>query len=244
MSSPKEPHFFSNDDTFHRGWARYEALFSGADGKVAIGEGSTGYTMQMIFPNASRRIAKHLPDAKLIYIVRNPVERIESHWRQLLGWSNSLSFDAFLRRIPDAIDASCYWRQISAYREHFPDEQILVLFFEEFVKEPDVVLKRCFEFLGVDPALGRCDPRLAVNVTKDARIDGSLIRFVRKVPGVQSLKRAAPAISKAIGAKLRRPMPDPLWPAQLRRQVIDQLRHDTASFLRHYGKPADWWQLD
>jgi hypothetical protein len=246
MPAQKDLAFFCTDSQFARGWEWYEARFPVADGKLAIGECTVGYTKHVIFPDTSRRIATHLPDAKLIYIVRNPLERIESHWRHLLGRGHDVaSFDEFLSSQPDVVDTSCYWRQIGAYRAHFPDEKILVLFFEEFVTNQQLVLKRCFEFLQVDPALGAADAKLAVNVSKGSRMDGSLIRFARKMPGVRSIKRAAPAISKAIGRTLRGPVPErPTWTAQQRRQLIDQLADDAASFLRHYGKPADWWQLN
>ena len=79
MSAAKELDFFSHDYIYDRGWAWYETLFSGADGKLAIGEGSTAYTRKARFPETSCRIARHLPDAKLIYIVRNPIARIESY---------------------------------------------------------------------------------------------------------------------------------------------------------------------
>jgi hypothetical protein len=246
MASPKEPHFFNNDDVFGRGWPWYEALFSGAEGKLAIGEGNTANTMKAIFPNASQRIAAHLPQAKLIYIVRNPLKRIESHWMAVLTrGGDPPSFPAFLRDWPSAVDTSRYWRQISAYREHFADKQILVLFFEDFVQDPSRVLNRCFEFLGVDPSLGQIDSKLVMNASTGYGVDGPLIRFVRKLPGVESLKVAAPVISRAVGAKLRRPMPGrPIWTTDLRRQVVDQLADDSATLLRHYGKPADWWQFD
>jgi hypothetical protein len=240
----KEPGFFSRDEVFARGWPWYESLFFGSGNKLAVGEGTTGYTKKAIYPNASQRIASYLPDVKLIYIVRNPLERIESHWRHLLGRGERVSFEDLLSR-PDVVDTSRYWRQISAYREHFEDEQILVLFFEDFVQDPGAVLERCFEFLGVDPSLGLTDSNLIVNASTDYGVDGPLIRFVRKLPGVESIKLAAPVFSKAVGAKLRRPMPEPpIWPAELRQQVIDQLADDSAMFLRHYDKPTDWWQLD
>jgi Sulfotransferase domain len=244
MPHNKEPGFFSRDEVFSRGWTWYEAQFSRAGGRLAIGEGTTCYTKKMLYPAASERIAKHLPEAKLIYIVRNPIERIESHWRHELSRGRNIPFEEVLRK-PDVIDTSCYWRQISAYRKHFSDEQILVLFVEDFVKAPEAVLKECLEFLNVDSALHGIDPKLAVNVSRNYRIDGSLIRVVRMLPGIQSIKHVAPAISKAIGWKLRRPMPErPRWPIALRRHVVDQLAADSALFLNHYGKPADWWQFD
>jgi hypothetical protein len=244
MASEKEPGFFCRDEVFARGWEWYESLFAGAEGKQALGEATNGYSMQMRFPMAARRIGEHLSCAKLIYIVRHPLQRIESHWRNMLILGHDTPFDDLLSYWPDAVDTSSYWRQISAYRSHFPDEQILVLFYEELVTDADMVLKRCFDFLGVEP-LPLIDAALAVNVSSYQRIDGSLIRLIRNIPGVELLKQAAPQFSRAVGARLRRPMPDrPVWPAALRRQVIAQLAPDTAAFLGHYGKPAGWWQFD
>ena len=244
MPSRKEAWFFSRDDIFAEGWGWYEALFSEANAELAIGEASTCYTKQKTYPKAAPRIAEHLPEAKLIYIVRHPLERIESHWRHFLLRSHTVTFDDLVRT-SDAIDVSCYWRQISAYRDHFSDDRILVVFFDDLIKDPGEVFERCFRFLGVDPSLTSVDPELAMHVSNTRRVDGQLIRLARKLPGFKSAKRAMPRISKTIGNTLRSPMPDhPAWSAELRRQVVDQIRDDTALFLRHYGKPADWWQLD
>ena len=49
------------------------------------------------------------------------------------------------------VDASRYWMQVSYYRQYYPDDQILVLFFEEFKQDPGSVLRTCFEILDADP---------------------------------------------------------------------------------------------
>ena len=86
ISNPKEPHFFAKNEVYAKGWDWYKKLFSNAGKAKAIGEGSTGYTMHVVFPNAPSRISRDLPNAKLIYIVRHPIRRIESDWKQRTLW--------------------------------------------------------------------------------------------------------------------------------------------------------------
>lgn len=83
MTNPSEPHFFSLQEAYDRGWAWYTSRFANASQETAIGEGSTSFTMHIHRPDAPRRIAAHLPDVRLIYIVRHPLMRIESAWKHL-----------------------------------------------------------------------------------------------------------------------------------------------------------------
>lgn len=129
VSSPKEPEFLCKDEVFARGWSWFESMFADADGKIAIGEGSTSYTKQMLFPRTAERIAAHLPDAKLLYIVRHPLDRILSHWLHLFADVRAMPpLAVALETWPDIVDTSLYWRQINAYRRYYPDDQIMVLF--------------------------------------------------------------------------------------------------------------------
>lgn len=244
VSTPKEPDFFCDDTTFQRGWAWYEGLFAGAVDRLAIGEGSTGYTKERLHPSAAERVAKHLPDAKLIYIARHPLHRIESHWLHLIATGADVPpLAAALEQWPHLVDTSLYWKQISAYRRFFPDERILVLFFEDFVKAPAAVITRCYEFLGVAPHMG-ADPSRASNASANARIDGWVIRALQRVPGARAVKNLAPGLARAAMPAFRKRLPRrPDWPHESRRDVVRQLTDDTLTFLKFYGKPADFWHI-
>ena len=124
MTTPKEPHFFSYSEVWAKGWDWYELLFSGAEEKKAVGEGSTTYTMKGRYPDAAPRIACCLPEARLIYIVRDPLARMESHWMHLRAREGreELPFGLAVRRNPWYIDTSLYNRQITAYRERLTGE--------------------------------------------------------------------------------------------------------------------------
>jgi len=125
MCDLKEPGMFA-DSLDEQRWYWYESLFVKGKDKTAIGEASTAYTYNSSF--SAPRIAKHLPDAKLIYITRDPLMRMESHWMQVCRNINQR--DLHLRRwyfnqriIQDCvyIEVSKYWKHISAYRKYFRD---------------------------------------------------------------------------------------------------------------------------
>ena len=84
MSTPKEPEFFARDDRYAKGIEWYASLFSKAEPYQVCGEASTIYTLWPHFPEAAARIAQWLPNVKLIYVMRHPVDRAYSYYVQLI----------------------------------------------------------------------------------------------------------------------------------------------------------------
>lgn len=248
ISNPKEPFFFCYDHKYAKGWEWYMSLFEGAEGKTAIGEGSTPYSQIGTYPNTVGRIAKHLPNVKLIYSVREPLERIQSQWIE--QQSQGLTMLPFLRAVredPQYIDAASYWTQINAYRQHFPDERILVLFFEEYRKDPQGVLRQCFEFLGVDPNVKIEGAEKPVYASKGKRSDIWLTNMMRRnVPGFLAIRDRVPKNVRSLASQLfkREIKERPTWDQATRSWVLDQIRDDVIQFLRFYGKSDDYWTLE
>jgi hypothetical protein len=257
MCDPKEPFFFSRDRNYlGKGWPWYESLFSEARGKLAIGEGSVHYSQRAIYPNVAPRIAADVPKARLIYITRDPLRQIESHWIMLRSFWRAVREDGirtdsdFNRSVretmPVLLEAARYWEQISWYRDYFSNDQILVLFYEDFKQNGDAVLARCFEFLGIDPQMRIPDSEKPVNVSKHHRYDRWFFKPVRLLPGMAKIRSALPeGVHDALKPVLRRPVGGrPQWNTETRKWVLDQLAEESRTFLSHYGKPADFWDHD
>src|SRR3954469_1261824 len=79
MCTPKEPQFFTT--RWNRGLSWYESLFASAGDAHARGDGSTSYTDFPRKPEAAGRMAATVPDLKLVYVVRDPIARMRSHYR-------------------------------------------------------------------------------------------------------------------------------------------------------------------
>ena len=157
-STPKEPCFFDPEVNLDRGLGWYRGLFADAEPWQLCGEASTNYTRFPQVQGVPERIKATLPDAKLIYLMRHPVERAYSHYVHAFTKEEyprepfDLSFEAFSAAYPRCLDGSDYALQLGRYFEHFPREQVLLLFYEDLERDPGALCREVFEFLGVDPS--------------------------------------------------------------------------------------------
>jgi len=250
MAPAKELEFFSDDRIYSRGVAWYESQFDAPECKLFRGEGSPQYTLRTIHPEASRRIAEYSSALKLIYIVRHPIRRIEAAWLHMRSWVDERAHHSFNKALEAnrgwLVDSANYWREIAPYRRSFPDDQILVLFFEDFKADPAATMRRCFEFLGADPdALP--DTSLHLNRTAEKHVPVAALSIARSLVGYRTLRRAIPSTwRRSLKGRflLRRAEGKPRWLPAARQRVLDLLGDDTAQFLRFYGKPVGFWDLE
>lgn len=249
FSNPKEPRFFSHDENYTRGWDWYQGCFPGAEKAIAVGEGSVHYSMQELFPQTAARIARDLPEVRLIYIVRHPMDRIASHYRMYhKGRPDYPSLNALVRKPdlwPNFIGASRYWQQIQAYRALFPDEQIRVLFFEEFFQNPEQSAGSLFDFLGVDSQVSLQDARKRHHA---ALVDKPVLQAARRLPAYRLLSSLLPRrlrkeIRRAYLA--RRPeQTEGRWDEETYAWAAAQIAGDARTFLEFYGRPQDTWRFE
>jgi len=167
MTSPKEPSFFSRrwDD----GVEWYESLFDGAGQALARGEASTSYSKAYEWPGVPARMAKVVPAAKLVYLVRHPVERIRSQYVHNAAHRNERRpIDRAVREDPAYIDFSSHARQIELFLEHYDRDRILVVSSEALRDDRRGVVAQVCDFIGVDPSieLGSLDAELNKGVDK------------------------------------------------------------------------------
>ena len=145
----KEVHYF--DRYFERGAEWYQSYFPAGDeaGQYrAIGEVTPDY---LATAEAPARIHALLPQCRLIAILRNPVDRAYS-WYQHARRSRNERRDlaTFLEEDPEALRAGLYHRHLQSYLALFPGEALLVVLYEELLRDPGRELGRLAEFLGVD----------------------------------------------------------------------------------------------
>ncbi len=259
ISHPKEPGFLSWPQRWERGFDWYVERFSHCPDAAIWGECSTTYSQVGVFPSVPRRMAALAPDARIIYSIRHPLDRIRSAWVQYRSQGRldvPADFNEAVRTVPQLVDASRYRDQIEAYLEFFPAERIRVVVFEEIVAHPVESARDCFEFLGVDPAAVRLRQHVAsVNASVTKRADRPPIAMLRRFPGMDRLdpvKRVARRLSHVPGGrtavalakrKLRTPIPMPRWDPALRAEVAAELEPQARWALEFAGRPADVWDL-
>jgi len=166
MSTPKEPNFFSDDEIYNQGLDWYTALFSGADTEQVCGESSTHYTKLPDYPETIQRLKAAIPQPKLIYVMRHPIDRLVSHYMH--QWSEgviSCDINQAIDRYPELIDYSCYGMQITPYFEAFGSKSVLPLFFEGLKANKNKTLNRVGEFIGLTEPLIWVDDLAQDNVS-------------------------------------------------------------------------------
>lgn len=180
MSAWKEPHHFADiaidprQSHMMRRYAdehAYRALFAGAGNRPVIGEASPSYLWD---PGAAARIRARVPDARIIVLLRDPVQRAFSHyWMDVReGLQSQAPLAAFRddHALPGKrwggkghlyVELGLYARQLARYCEAFPRAQIRVYLFDELQSQPQAVLADLAAFLDIDPR-----PMSAVDTTE------------------------------------------------------------------------------
>lgn len=159
IGKKKEVHFFDFEYELGNEW--YRKQFDLADGETAIGEATPNY---LYHPLAVERMAEVIPDARLIVLLRNPVDRAYSHyWHNRERSRETLDFEAAIEAEPERLRSDTYRPGWSAYLDKgryleqleralrfYPRESLHVAIFEEFRADPLPVFARICDFLGVD----------------------------------------------------------------------------------------------
>jgi hypothetical protein len=148
-------------------WSDYLKLFRDAQGHKAIGEASVCYLWS---DSAARNIRCTIPDARIILVLRNPVEMVFSmylHTVRSLGKRHTFrqAIELGLQQrggkidfMHPFLDMALYHQQVKRYLETFPEEQIRIYLYQEYRADPRWMLADIFRFLNVDPAF---EPDLA-----------------------------------------------------------------------------------
>ena len=153
VSTPKEPNFFSDDAVYEQGLWWYSSLFESENARIT-GESSTHYTKQPTYPLTIPRMldAGISEKTKFIYMVRDPIDRLISHYLHEISEGNiRCDIETALDKHPELIDYSRYHFQINHYLESLPRAQIMLVFFERIKNHPQSELESISQFLGLDP---------------------------------------------------------------------------------------------
>lgn len=271
MTPRKHPKFFAyeNEEIAFRGppprltggkpWAitdvqDYLTLFEGVEDEVALGEVSHSYLYR---PTAAERIHRYIPDAKLIVILRNPVDRAYSHFLNMVrgGREPLEDFAEALAQEEDRIRANWwpefhytrmgrYHKQLKRYFDLFGRDQISVYLYEEWDADTVAVLQDIFSFLGVDtsfkPELIRYKrsgiPKHRASYAFFMALESARPAVERMLPTAHATRLAR----VAIGLKDRTIYKPPLTP-ELRERLIDSQREDVLALQELIGRDLSGW---
>ena len=153
MSRIKEPGFFVEELTLRQGEDWYLSLFEQDDRFRYRGESSTHYTKLPVYRGVAERLSRFNPEARLIYIMRNPIERLVSHYwhniRDPLYGRERRALLKAVRKRPDYLAFSDYAMQLEPYIKLFGRDALYALTFEELIQDPQRELDQLYDWLGL-----------------------------------------------------------------------------------------------
>ena len=223
---PKETQYFVKELNWSKGEEWYLSLFSPTDGVRVIGESSTDYAKLPRYQGVAQCISQFNRDARIVYIMRDPIQRSISHYWWEVQWSaEGRPMLEAIKSIKDITDISYYAMQLASYIDTFGSDRIMTLTLEELSANPQQTLSGLFEWLGVDPSfvppsLNRRDNAATQKVSKVW--GASYISRLRGTPAWDVLKRVIPSQVRAGAIKtLSRPVERDSGDVE---QAIDYLR--------------------
>lgn len=261
VSREKEPEFFA--DKFKLGWSWYRDLFADVGPDQRCGDASTMYTWWQDYPLAARRIGEFLPDARLIYIMRHPVDRLYSDYGEQIRTQRALgtlgpeldTFESFLEHFPHLVTASEYFTIIQEYRNYFARDALLLLLLDDLRADPTGVLRRVCWHIGIDHKLDLvANDQVHANDADTYRhwqLRVGLTRSLRAIPGVEWLgglvprtwrERAYRALERSSrAARIRAELAPAPMLAETRRRLIDRFREPTQQLAEYLGRDLSHW---
>lgn len=261
MPKVKELDFFVEEMNWPRGLGWYAQQFAGSGDAVARGEASTVYTKFPRYRGVPERMAAVVPDVKLVYVVRDPIERIRSHYRhRVAAGAETAAPDTAVFENPIYLDYSRYAMQVEQYLDHFPPEQMLVVTSEALRSDRAPTMARVYRFLGVDPEF--VTPVLATEFYRtDQRRSYPPILWSAR----QLVKRRFPQAKRAkelvdsVASRRSRPAASPrpagtesrgtddvvgdVFGSELRERLADLLAEDVTRLRRHLDAGFDGWGI-
>lgn len=238
FSQPKEPQFFS-DPNWRETIKDYHLKFK-CQAKL-YGEGSTNYSKRPLFnPNICEDIFEYNRNMKFIYIMRHPIDRIISQYIHLYnrGYEDSKDLDALIKSNPNYIDTTRYAMQIEPYISKFGKTNVLLLFFNDFISDPQKTADDVCEFLKVEPF--KIDQKL---INQNKSFDRRVLHY--KYDDPKSFWSKIQKLGLIAKNYFNKDFMDnkPIISEDTKTYILSELEDDIKSIEAITGKNLDHWKL-
>ncbi len=247
MPTVKEPHYFAPSVPENNHISRfvthdktkYLSLYKDVKEEQAIGEASPSYLLDVDSPKAIHSI---VPDARIIMILRDPIERAFSHYLMNVRerWETLPFYDAIQKDYNRShkgyfvshlyVETGFYSTQVEQYLKTFGPSRVKILIFEEFIKDTEAAVKEVLKFLGLPSYVPR-NVKIVYNPHSHPIDRGQLGRRVSKMA-----LRSKTATRAREG--LRTVLPDSLWRIMRKKFLPFKDSLTQKVILETHGKPV------
>lgn len=245
MSEIKEVDYFIAENNYDKGVDWYHSQFKGDFKKY--GEASPNYSKAHFFKGVPERMHDLLPGIKLIYLVRDPIERIISHYTHNYSEGREhRSIDEVLGNPENNHYVMCskYYWQLEHYLQFYTEDQILVVPSYDLKNERQSTLEQIFNYIEVNAAFYTPAYEEQKHESSKKRRKGRLSRLILESPVIKTVKQYIPDAIKDPVKRMTRPevsKPD-LSPA-VRKKLREHLRSDVEKLKTFTSRSFSHWDL-
>jgi hypothetical protein len=251
MSRPKELNFFVAELNWPLGVEWYTDHFDPAAG--VRGESSPHYTNRPRFEGVADRMQSVLDDPRLVYVVRNPIDRMLSHYLHNVGggYEHRDMAEALTEPHSSYVTRSLYAFQLEPYLEVFGRDRIEIVSREDLKDDRPATMRRVFAFLGVDPEFNsdQFEREWETGTAKGGTRFRLMDRAVR-MPGLRALDRNFDRLPESLRWLVERvvhdpaagEVPKPEIPPELRERLAKLFREDVGRLEGIAGQRFGWFE--
>ncbi len=246
MSEIKELNFFTKEDNWDKGVEWYKSHFKGSE-KIH-GETSPRYTLYPTYQGVPERMHSLVPDAKLVYILRDPIEKIRSSYVELV--ENGIEKRPFLEVVDHLeeatiINSSRYYMQIEQYLKYYPKSNLFIITTEDLLSHREETLQQVFRFLEVQGFSShkfsekKYETKNKTILNRAGRFLKRTVResFINEVP--QQIRDKFAFVYRPFEKKLEKPVID----EKIRNRLAGYLKKDTDLLRKFTGRNFENWSV-
>lgn len=246
MAREKELDFFIEKMNWSKGIEWYQAQFRGQ--AQIYGESSPNYTNYPCWQGVAQRMFSIIPDAKLIYILRDPIKRMVSEYiHQYASGIENRNYTEALGNFNNNfyLGRSRYYLQLEQYFNYFPKTNILILTAEELVSSHEKTLQTIFSFLKVEDYSLTSTYFKKLHQSKFKRRKTNLGMQLSKSSLMQTVEQFPPEIryhaQKIIYFPFSKKIEYPNLAPELRQKITEFLREDLSCLRQYTGRNFEEW---
>ena len=247
MSKPPELHFFDDEAHWAQGLDWYSSFFETATDVAIRGEKTPMYSTYPHRTGIPARVASVVPDAKLIYLMRDPIARVRSQYvAAVVHGIETKPFAEAVTEQSNYTNLSRYAMQLEQWLKHFDREQILLLTSEQLWRSHEPTMAEVFRFLGVDADF--VPEAIPANVTKNKVIRTGVANDVRRSGAARVLRHLPESMKAPVRRYAERSsfsaadIPAELTP-ELRSMLTEVLRSDVERLKQYMPAGFDTWGI-
>jgi len=248
MSRPKELNFFTGTANWERGVDWYASHFL-AKFKIN-GESCPQYSYFPKWSNVAKRMHSIIPEAKIIYLVRDPIERIISAYIQ--NYAEGTEDKGINEALADFennpyLERTKYYFQITQYTEYYPLSRTLIISAEELQSSGEATIAKVLKYLNVNCENYKYRLNKEIHISRKKRrknkVGRNITLLIRKLIGNRVHANIRWPIENVFNYPFSKQIERPHIDQSLQNEVLDYLKDDINKFRDLTGMAFDYWSI-